>query len=307
MREIIANFHFIRPAWLLLIPVAIGIWWLWQRSSDPLRGWREQISPELLDALVVGRQSSRPGPAIYLLAAWLLGLFAVAGPTWRLEPSPFADDATPLMILLKADGSMEKDNPAPSRLERARLKIADLAAARKGQPLGLIAYAGSAHLVLPPTRDTAVVAQMAAQIGPEIMPRPGDRLDLALREAGRILSRGELGGSIVVITDTVTSEPGAFQALQKDFAVEIQFLAINTPGSSEDDALRAAAGTLAAKVETLDFEDRDIAAIVSRAARTPQARSGEQGGQWQEAGYWLTPLLGLILLSSFRREQQSDA
>ena len=131
---------------------------LWQRRSDPLRGWREQIAPELLEALVVGRESAKSSQALWLLVSWLVAIVAIAGPTWRLEPSPFADDATPLMILLKADLSMMQPDPAPSRLERARLKIADLAEARKGQPLGLIAYAGSAHLVLPPTRDTAVVA-----------------------------------------------------------------------------------------------------------------------------------------------------
>ena len=46
--ESIANFHFIRPAWLLLAPVAIVIWWFWRRSSEPLRGWRRQIDPDLL-------------------------------------------------------------------------------------------------------------------------------------------------------------------------------------------------------------------------------------------------------------------
>ncbi len=55
MTAILNNFHFIRPGWLLLIPIAIGLWWLWQRRADPLRGWRAQIEPELLEALVVGR------------------------------------------------------------------------------------------------------------------------------------------------------------------------------------------------------------------------------------------------------------
>ena len=132
-----------------------------------------------------------------------MAIVAIAGPTWRLEPSPFADDVTPLMILLKADVSMMQPDPAPSRLERARLKIADLGEARKGQPLGLIAYAGSAHLVLPPTRDTATVAQMAAEISPDIMPISGDRLDLALREAVRVLAEGQSGGGIVVLADAV--------------------------------------------------------------------------------------------------------
>ena len=88
------------------------------------------------------------------------------------------------MLVLKAGETMDLADLAPSRMERARLKIADFAAERKGQPLGLVAYAGSAHLVLPPTRDTSVVAAMAAEISPAVMPEPGDDLAQSLT-AGR--------------------------------------------------------------------------------------------------------------------------
>ena len=294
----LAAFHFIRPGWLLLAPLAVGLWWLWRRHADPLRGWREQIAPPLLEALMVGRESALRRPAQLSLAAWLAAIVAIAGPTWRLEPSPFADDATPLMILLKADASMMQPEPAPSRLERARLKIADLAQARQGQPLGLIAYAGSAHLVLPPTRDTAIVAQMAAEISPAIMPVPGDRLDLALREAARVLGDGGEGGSIVVLADTVDTD---LAILRPTASVPVQFLAINAPDSPEDQALRAAAGNLDAGVEPLDVQGNDVADIVRRAARAAAARHGEQGGRWEEAGYWMVPLLAVAVLASSRR------
>lgn len=306
MTTMMHNFHFIRPAWLLLAPPAIGLWWLWQRRSDPLRGWREQIAPELLEALAVGRESAKSSQARWVLVAWLVAIVAIAGPTWRLEPNPFAEDSTPLMILLKADLSMMQPDPAPSRLERARLKIADLAEARKGQPLGLIAYAGSAHLVLPPTRDTAIVAKMAAEIGPEIMPAPGDRLDLALREAVRVLAEGKQGGSIVVLADAVDADPAALGALHKDISIPVQFLAINSPESSQIDSLRAAAKTLGAGIEQIDVEGNDIAAIVRHAASAPVAKRGQRGEHWQEAGYWLLPLLGLVALISFRREQSTE-
>ena len=304
MMVMLGNFHFIRPGWLLLVPVALGLWWLWQRRSDPLRGWREQIEPELLNALIVGRESTRRGPVIWLLVAWLLALVVVAGPTWRLEPSPFADDATPLMIVLKADVSMDAPDPAPSRLERARLKIADLCGARKGQPLGLIAYAGSAHLVLPPTRDTDVVAQMAAEISPAIMPVPGDRLDLGLKEAVRVLTEGGKGGSIVVIADSVETDLRALQTLK--IPVPVQCLAINAPESAQNDSLSAAARVLGAAVEPFSIQDDDVATIVRRAARTPIAQQGAQSGQWQEVGYWLLPILGVIVAMSFRREEKED-
>jgi Ca-activated chloride channel family protein len=307
VKEFIANFHFIRPIYLLLLPVVGLVWWFWQRRSDPLRGWREQIAPELLSALTVGGKASNRRAASGLLAAWLLGVFAIAGPTWRLEPSPFADDATPLMVLLKADAGMEIADPAPSRLERARMKIADLADARKGQPLGLIAYAGSAHLVLPPTRDTTVVSQMAAEISPDVMPVPGDRLDLALRETARILLKGNQGGSIVILADEIGTVPASLVELQKEIPFPIQILAINSPGSPQDDSVRASARILEATVEPLSVTDSDIAAIVRRAAQTPVAQLGELGGQWQEMGYRVLPLIGLLLLSSFRREEHAEA
>ncbi len=37
----IGEFHFIRPKWLLLVPVALLIWWRLRESLDPLLGWAQ--------------------------------------------------------------------------------------------------------------------------------------------------------------------------------------------------------------------------------------------------------------------------
>lgn len=286
--------HLIRPAGLLLVPPALLLWWLWRRQSDPLRGWRSQIEPGLLAALTVGGGAGRRG--LLLLAAWLTACVAIAGPTWRREPNPFADDATPLLIVLKADASMDAAEPPPSRLERAKLKIADLAQARRGQPLGLIAYAGSAHLVLPPTRDTAVVARMAADLASDVMPVPGDRLDLALAEARRVLAASKAGGSVLVIADGAQAT-----ALAADDALPVQCLAVT---AEPDPGLRAAARALDAPLVALTPDDGDVQEIIARAAGTPVVVAGE-GGRWQEAGWWLVPLLALAVLASFRRQEDA--
>jgi len=302
MMDVVSNFHFIRPAWWLLSLLVVGVWWLWQRRTDPLRGWRDQIEPELLNALVVGREGLNRRAARVLLVVWLLATVALAGPTWRFEPSPFADDATPVMILLKASPSMETPDPAPSRLERGRLKIADFAAARKGQPLGLIAYAGSAHLVLPPTRDTEIVAKMASEITPEIMPVAGDRLDLALKKAGDVLSQGKQGGTILVMADSVET---AGPALSSWAGVSVHFLAINTAGSPQDRSLRTAASALRATVQPLRVDDEDIATLVRRSARPPTAQASDQSNRWEEAGFGIVPLIALLYLATIRRETTS--
>lgn len=302
MMSALAQFHFIRPAWLLVLPIAAGLWLVWQRYSDPLRGWREQISVHLLESMVDGKQSGFQGSARWLLIGWIISIIAISGPTWQLEPSPFSEDATPLMIVLKADSSMEQSDLAPSRLQHAYLKIADLAEARKGQPLGLISYAGTAHLVLPPTRDTAIVARMAAEISPAIMPVPGDRLDLALAESVRILTDGQKGGSIVVFADEIDTDQGLLKKVDTQ-SVPVQFLVVNGAPSPPAN-LTEAASMLDGDVESLAVDGSDISAIVRRAAGKALPAEDELSNQWQDSGYWLVPLIALILLFGFRREKR---
>ena len=47
------------------------------------------------------------------------------------------------------------------------------AAARTGSRTALIAYAGSAHIVVPPSTDLAVLQPFLESLDPLIMPEPG--------------------------------------------------------------------------------------------------------------------------------------
>jgi Ca-activated chloride channel family protein len=304
----IDNFHFLRPAWLLLLPVSAWLWWWVRRSQDPLRGWRAVMHPQLLAAMMVGPATRQRWRGVTVLLTWLIAVVAVAGPTWRPEPSPFADDPIPVMLVLKAGESMEIADLPPSRMERARLKVADFADQRRGQPLGLIAYAGSAHLVLPPTRDTTVVATMAGEISPAIMPRPGDDLAAALRLAEQTL--GHSGGSIVVIADTVSpgwqsgggdNVAGAGDGVQSR-RLPVHFWAVALADTPEFDALGDAASRLRASVTRITPDASDVDALLRRTSARMVAVAGDgDAARWAEAGWWLTPVLALFSLSSFRK------
>jgi Ca-activated chloride channel homolog len=297
----LGDFHFIRPAWLLLALVVPWVWWLVRTSQDPLRGWRSAMDRELLAAMTVGEDARSRWRGSSVLVAWLLAVVAVAGPTWRPEPSPFADDPVPVVLVLKADQTMDLTDLAPSRMERARLKIADFARERKGLPLGLIAYAGSAHLVLPPTRDTSVIAAMAAEISPAIMPQSGDDLAGALHLAARTL--GDTGGSIVVLADTApfTGE-AALRAFGSSNQLPVHFLAVARANTPELGAVNDAAAAIGASVQPMTPDSADIVSLVRRTAKAPVAIAATGSGtRWAEAGWWLVPVLAWISLGSFRR------
>lgn len=300
MMEMLAAFHFERPAWLLMLIPAAGFWLLARRSSEPSLQWRRVIDPALLSYLLVGNEvRGRIIPADWLSAGAVIATIAVAGPAWQREPSPFADARPPVAVVLKVTPSMLTEDLAPTRLDRARQKLADILQAREGASVALIAYAGSAHLVLPPTPDSAVVLDLAKALSPGIMPKQGDDLAGALGLGARALASTGQGGSILLLADSVA--PEATAALSGPGIPAVTVLALHD-AEAEGTGLAEAAKALGATLIPSSPDQADVTAIVRRLDRGDSAAGvAGEGQHWREAGYWLVPVLALLVLLWFRR------
>jgi Ca-activated chloride channel family protein len=297
--DLLTGFHFIRPWWLLLALVALVLWWLERQEADTTSRWRTVMDGALLAALTIGRgERTRLGPGDLLLAAWIIGIAAAAGPTWRQVPSPFAQSARPAMFVVKVTPSMLGRDLAPTRLDRARQKMADLLKLREGAPTGLVAYAGSAHLVLPPTPDASVVTSMAGALAPDIMPRQGDDLADAVKLAQQTLAAGGEGGSVVVFADTAPTLAGT----SSGEAPVTVFATLPHDRAQSDPALRAASVALDATLLAPSIDTTDVEALAARLATagSPPPAPGE-APRWEEFGWWLTPLIVILVIFWFRR------
>lgn len=293
-------FHFIRPAWLLiLIPAAI-LWWLLRRRTDSAEPWRGIVARHLLEHLLSGnKRSSWFGPLELLAVVWLIVIISIAGPTWKREPALFADDTAALSIVLRVSPSMITEDVQPSRLARATEKIHDLLKERGSAKTSLIAYAGSAHLVMPATRDGSIIDTFAQALEPKIMPTDGDAAADALKLADQTLAEAG-GGSILWITDSVASEQDTLLAAwRKSSSTAVQLFPPLLPGT-ELDALNAAARTARARLVQLTPDDADVRELAS-AAKFAKVSSGDANRRWAESGYWLTPVLAVLLLPFFRK------
>lgn len=312
----IDQFHFLRPAWLLLLlPAGLLMWSVYQRS-DSLRAWRKIISPHLLDHLLLreGGKEGRWRPVYMLGIAWLTGILALAGPSWQMQASPFSEDQAAMFIVVKVTPQMLAQDIQPSRLQRSVQKIHDLLELRNDIRSGLIAYAGSAHLVMPLTSDNGVINSFAAALEPGIMPVEGDEPAEAIELASRRLKDAAVPGSIVLITDSVdTSQLSELETIHKNAAIDVHILAmaagtdvIPPPGSYpapalDLDSLKKAAKAMGGTVTTVTPDKRDVDELSARIERSISHVPAQEGQQWKDSGYYLLFLLAFIMLSFFRR------
>ena len=172
------DFHFLHPLWLLAIIPVLLLWWGFLRAQAARNSvWADVIDPHLLSHLLVkAGPRSRLRPVHVLATMMTLSAVALAGPSFRLQPSPFLDDEAGLMIVLKVTPTMNSEDVQPTRLTRAKQKVHDLIESRRGSSTGLIVYSGTAHLVMPLTKDSTIITTMIEDLGPETMPQDGDAL-----------------------------------------------------------------------------------------------------------------------------------
>ena len=296
------DFHFLRPLWLLIMLPALLIWWgLWRRK-DRMSSWRQIMDPHLIEHLIVGESRHRGlRPIQLLLVAWIVCAVAMAGPSWRMEPSPFADDEAGLVVLLKVSGTMMATDVQPTRLERAKQKLRDLLELRKGSSTGLIVYSGSAHLVMPLTRDDRIINTMLEDLTPDLMPVDGDALGQALQLAEEVLAKSGVPGSALVIADSVA--PSQVESVAAaGISLLVQFLSLQSPSAPSDSGLQSAASNLNASVVELTFDPTDVEDVARRAqSRLKTVTATNEGNRWQDAGYTLLPFLAFFILMWSRR------
>jgi len=318
----IDQFHFLRPVWLVLIPIAIWLHFRLRRGVLLSASWNDVIAPHLLKHLaVIGKDTKRIKPYQFLTIAFVLATIALAGPTWQRQITPFTQDKAPLIIALKLTPTMLAIDQAPTRLERAKQKIRDLLERRKGARTAVIAYAGSAHAVLPLTDDAELIELYLSSLVPALMPVEGDNAEAALALADKILQSEEAAGTILFMSDGIdrTLAPSFAEHLTSS-QDQILFLAFgsetggpiaetgsgsntfglvegNAPGV-DIDGIRAVAKAAGGSVVSATPDPSDVNALSGQiTSHLVDKLQQDENLQWRDFGYVLLwPLAFLILL-----------
>ncbi|MBE0434591.1 MAG: VWA domain-containing protein [Methylomicrobium sp.] len=196
-------FHFIRPWWLLALIPWFAALLLTLRHKLQRGNWSTVCDEPLLPYILQDKVQNRSRMTLTAGAlAALLTILALAGPTWERLPSPVFRDDSALVIGLDLSRSMDAADLKPSRLERARFKIADILKQRKDGQTALLVYAGDAFTVTPLTADTQTIASQLSALTTDIMPVQGSNSVAALNHAVDLLKQaGMQKGHILLVTD----------------------------------------------------------------------------------------------------------
>jgi Ca-activated chloride channel homolog len=306
-------FHLLRPWWLLaLIPLLLSIYYL-RRARDPLAQWKGVLAPHLLQALTVNDLRATWFNPINLSGVVVfLGVLALSGPSWERKALPFVEDEAPLVIALDLSETMNAKDVQPSRLERAKQKIHDLVVLRSGSPTALLAYAGTAHSVVPLTNDPDLYFQFLSAVVTEMMPVEGKLPEKALPAFERILGQTKLPATLLLVTDGVSAS--SYKEFPEFFSDSIHQLLVLGVGGDQGDldaqteefsafeagALETLAEASGGSYQSLSFDSSDVERLNRKIDRHLQTVEDENR-PWVDAGYYLIYPLALCFLFWFRK------
>lgn len=324
------DFHFLRPLWLLALPLGpLLVWILWRRLHQGVQ-WREVCDPHLLPHLLVTPAAARRQWPYWALAGTLaLSVVALAGPAWERLEQPVYRTLNARAVVLDLSRSMDATDYQPSRLTRARFKVVDILRRSRDRPVGLVVFAADGFLITPLTEDANTVISLLPAVETNIMPAQGSRADLGLRAAAQMLRRGgATRGEVILITDGVKGKRAQAEAAElRKSGFRVSVLAAGTPqgapipvqgggffkelqggivvAMTDLDALRAIAEAGGGRFATLASDDADIDHLLAEEIPKPwelDLRAVERTSEaWRDRGPWLVLLLLPIAALGFRR------
>jgi len=322
----LANVHLLRSMWLWAMVPALALWILMVVEQRRTLQWRKAIAPHLLKHLV-RHPKRRPWlrPTVVVLPSLMIVTVGLAGPTWTRQKTPFVQDQATLMVALDLSESMNAVDVQPTRAERAQQKIRDLLALRAGARTGLLVYAGTAHVVLPPTDDRGVLEAYLVSLDPGVMPVPGKEPVTALKTAEEALSAESAPATILFVTDGIGERHApAFADHRKASRHQVLVLAVGTSkggpvrsgrtGYVQDErggrviatldrkGLEALERQAGAFVVGLTSDGRDVQQINRRVDTSLKAvQAVDDRIPWDDAGYYACFLALPLSLVWFRK------
>jgi len=192
-----------QPLWLLLMlqPIILLLFFRVFFHRKGLSYSDASLLPWVMTKVSSDKKKRARFNLLLLQCIWILIAVAMAGPRYPDPPEKVAHaSGVDIMVVVDVSRSMTATDVKPNRLQSARSELFQLLSVSRSDRIGLIVYAGHAHLLSPLTRDHNAVRFYARSIQSGMLPSEGSQLGEAITLANRYLSNSQRK-AIVVISD----------------------------------------------------------------------------------------------------------
>ena len=325
------EFMFIRPWWLLALIPSLVLWLIYLRRVSQNSDWQTIIEPKFQPWLLGNQNQTKKSIPIGLtglLIIWIMGIIALAGPSWQSQTLPAQPNSTGSIIVLDLSTSMYADDLNPNRITRAQFKLTDLIRQNPELQLGLLAYAGTPHIITPLSQDATTLLNLLPHLTPSIMPRPGADAVAALNIATEMLNQNHINQRhIIWLTDDVEShEIEIIVRLINQRNIQLSIMSVGTQQGGvihhpslgllkdaqdqliiapvPETRLAQIAQQTGGRYVRLRLDDQDLTSLLPRATptgRTAQAESTQQINHPVDFGVYFVIVLLMLAMFAIRR------
>ncbi len=323
------EFHFLRPYFLGLFIVLGFFVVLLFRKARQSNAWLKVCDPQLVSHLLVGVESKASyTPLVLLSLVGSLLIVALAGPAWSKLPQAVFQAQESRVYVLDLSRSMDATDLAPSRITLAKLKLIDLLKSHTEGQVGLVAFAGLAHVISPLTSDANTIVSMVPSLSTDIMPVRGSVPVEAVHMAHELLKQaGSTKGDVVLITDGADPDAMLDDAQQLvNEGYQLHVIGVGTPqgapipidagGYLKDNHgaivipklkradLKEIALAGSGKYVDISIDDSDVkklAGLTLENTTKQQSENQREVDVWRDQGHWLLIVALPLAAFGFRR------
>lgn len=213
------------PSYLKIVWVVVALYFVFifleKRRSNKLSN---MFGAKNLNYLTGSVSRTKRGWHLLLQVAVMAFLaLALARPLLGSRQTEIKQTGIEIIVAVDVSNSMLAEDEKPSRLIHAKRKIITLLDRIPGSQVGLIAFAGSAHLVSPMTSDPSAIRMYLSSLSTESVSSQGTNFKAVIDEAIRAFDRGgveTLSGNkptrvLLIASDGEDNEPGVYKSIEK--------------------------------------------------------------------------------------------
>jgi Ca-activated chloride channel family protein len=170
--------------------------------------------------------------SVLLLCFFAFAILAMARPQWGARLETVHRRGVDIIAALDTSYSMNTEDIAPNRLEKAKSEIRTLLEKSEGDRIGLITFSGAAAVQCPLTLDLGAVNLFLDAASTGMVPEPGTSLASAIDTAtSAYIAKERKYKVLILFTDGEDLEGQVDKAVQKakDAGVIIYAVGIGTP------------------------------------------------------------------------------